>query len=253
MDSQTGKLARLISAANAILILTGVGISTASGIPDFRGPEGVWKTQTPVPFDEFLRSEGRRRDYWTQKVQATHVFQNARPNSVHLACASLELAGKLEVIVTQNIDGLHQDAGSSAARLIEIHGTGREVGCLSCGVHTPVEPHMEMFVSTNEPPRCHCGGFLKPATISFGQALDQRALDRASKGAGRCDLVLALGSTLSVYPAAEIPLGPSQRGVPYVIVNRGATDHDLWHGVTLRIEGDVSEIFPTAVNAALGG
>jgi NAD-dependent deacetylase len=252
MDSQTAELAELISAASEILILTGAGISTASGIPDFRGPDGVWKTQTPVPFDEFLRSEDRRRDYWTQKVQANDVFRNARPNAVHLACVSLEDVGKLELIVTQNIDGLHRDAGTTASSLVEIHGTGREAGCLSCGERTPVEPHIEQFVSTSHPPLCHCGGFLKPATISFGQTLDAMSVHRAAEAAGRCDLVIALGSTLSVYPAAEIPLGPSQRGVPYAIVNRGSTEHDTWVHLTLRIEGDVSEVFPTAVDVALG-
>ncbi|MDA2979884.1 MAG: Sir2 family NAD-dependent protein deacetylase [Actinomycetota bacterium] len=252
MDSQTAELAGLISAAESVLILTGAGISTASGIPDFRGPDGVWTTQTPVPFDEFLRSEDRRRDYWTQKAKATEAFQNAKPNVVHLACVSLELAGKLELIVTQNVDGLHLDAGTTPGNLVEIHGTGREAGCLTCGERTPVQPHVDRFLSTNEPPRCHCCGFLKPATISFGQALDAVALDRASLGADRCDLVIALGSTLGVYPAAEIPLGPSQRGVPYAIVNMGRTDHDSWNHVTLRIEGDVSEVFPAAVSAAIG-
>lgn len=252
MNADVLELAELIRRANAILILTGAGISTASGIPDFRGPGGVWKTQTPVPFDEFLRSEERRRDYWNQKAQAAHVFQSAKPNAVHDACVSLEDAGKLELIVTQNVDGLHLDAGIADSGLVEIHGTARQAGCLACGERTPVQPHVDRFVSTNDPPLCHCGGLLKPATISFGQALDAMSLDRASQAADRCDLVIALGSTLSVYPAAEIPLGPSRRGVPYAIVNRGRTEHDSWHGVTLRIDGDVSVAFPIAVEAALG-
>lgn len=248
---EISELAALISHARAILVVTGAGISTASGIPDFRGPDGVWKTQRPVEFDAFKRDAKRRREYWRQKLAAADVFRNAVPNNVHRACVDLERAERLELLVTQNVDGLHSDAGTSAEILVEVHGTARLVGCLSCFERTPAEPHLERFAETDEPPICHCGGLLKPATISFGQALDPMSMHRASQATQRCDMVVSLGSTLSVYPVSEVPLAAAGRGVPYAIVNRGATDHDDTGLVTLRIDGDVSEVFPAAVSMAL--
>lgn len=246
-------LTRLVAQADAILILSGAGISTASGIPDFRGPNGIWKTERPVPFDEFLTNEQRRIASWEQKVRAAEVLRDARPNAVHVACVELEASGKLEMVATQNIDGLHAEAGTSPGRLVELHGTGREAGCLSCGERTPIEPHLERFVATGTAPTCAaCGGLLKSATISFGQALDPLVLDRAHRAAERCDLVVALGTSLSVYPAADLPLTAVRRGIPYAIVNRGGTDHDTWTGVTVRIDGDVNEVFPQVVAAAIG-
>ncbi len=252
MDENIEALGKLIGGADAILILTGAGISTASGIPDFRGPKGIWKTERPVHFDQFLESEKRRRAYWDQKVRAAAVFHGATPNPVHVACFDLERAGKVESIVTQNIDGLHSDAGTSPDRLVEIHGTGREAACLSCHARTPIEPHIDSYVSTGTVPICaECGGLVKPATISFGQSLDPMSLHRANEAAVRCDLVVALGSTLGVYPAADIPYAATSRGIPYAIVNQGATEHDHWPTLTLRIDGDVTTVFPLAVKAAL--
>lgn len=238
----------MIRGAERILIVTGAGISTETGIPDFRGPQGVWKTQRPVEFQDFLASEQSRIEYWNQKLLSGQTISAAIPGRVHHACVRLEQAGKLESIVTQNIDGLHGEAGSSPDIVVEVHGTAREVGCLDCGERSPVEPHLEQFTRTEKPPRCHCGGLLKPATISFGQALDEETMFRAQMAAESCDLVIALGTTLSVYPAADIPLHAARRGVPYAIVNRGATDHDGSPLVTLRIEADVGHVFPGAVD-----
>ena len=170
---------------------------------------------------------------------------------VHRAIVALERAGKVRAVVTQNIDGLHRLAGTSAELLIELHGTNALVECQSCHWRGDPEPHFEYFRLNRRPPFCHCGGFLKPATISFGQSLDPRELERASKAAMEADLVVALGSTLSVYPAASFPLVTAQRGVPYIIINRGATDHDHESCVTLRLEGEVSDIFPAAVDSAV--
>src|SRR5207245_696536 len=156
-------------------------------------------------------------------------------------------------VLTQNIDGLHSAAGTSAERLVELHGTNSLVECQSCHWRGDPAPHFENFRTNRKPPLCKCGGFLKPATISFGQNLDPRELDRAHAAALGADLVVALGSTLSVYPAASFPLIAAQRGIPYVIVNRGATDHDGLDCVTLRLNGDVVEMFATAVDAALDG
>ncbi len=249
--SEIDVLTGLIADAHAILVVTGAGVSTETGIPDFRGPQGVWKTQRPVQYQDFLRDEARRIEYWDQKVVSAKSIDAARPGKVHVACVALERAGKLEAIVTQNIDGLHTMAGSSPSRVIEIHGTARQAVCLDCGERSPINPHLEEFTRTRVPPTCSCGGLLKPATISFGQQLDPVTIYKATIAAEECDLVIAMGTTLSVYPAADIPLQAARRGVPYVIVNRGATDHDGLSLVTLRIDGDVGETFSTAVTTAL--
>jgi NAD-dependent deacetylase len=233
------------------LIFTGAGISTGSGIPDFRGPQGVWTRRQPVYFQDFMASEAARIEHWDYKLEGWDGFRTARPNAVHRAIVALENAGKVLMVVTQNIDGLHARAGTSPDRLVELHGTNLLVECASCKSRGDPEPHFEFFRVKRKPPLCDCGGFLKPATISFGQSLDPQVLERAQKAALETDLVIALGSTLSVYPAASFPLLAAQRGVPYIIINRGATDHDHDPSVTLRIEGDVAEIFPAAVGAAL--
>ncbi|GBE25644.1 NAD-dependent protein deacetylase [bacterium BMS3Bbin02] len=245
------ELAEYLRKGSRILVFTGAGVSTTSGIPDYRGPQGVWKTETPVFYQEFMTDYAERVRYWQQKVDADDAWGKAQPNGVHRALVDLERAGKLEMVVTQNVDGLHSAAGTSDERLVEIHGTVRLVECQTCGEETDPEPHYAAFRETGEPPVCHCGGLLKPATISFGQNLDVFEVERARSAALSCDLVLALGSTLSVYPAAAVPLTAAERGVPYVIVNRGATDHDFKSCVSLRIDGDVSEIVPPAVAAAL--
>ncbi len=251
VSKQNYALVDLIAKAEAVLIFTGAGVSTETGIPDFRGPEGVWNTQRPVDFRDFLRSEQRRIDYWDQKAASSISIDAAQPGAVHRACVDLERGGKLEAIVTQNIDGLHTMAGSSPKKVVEVHGTAREAGCLECGDRSPVTPHLEEFLRTRTPPKCSCGGLLKPATISFGQQLDPLTMYKARQAADQCDLVVALGSTLSVYPAADIPLHAARRGIPYVIVNKGSTDHDHLADVTLRIEGDVGEVFATAVAESL--
>ncbi len=251
MDGQVSQLADLIADANAILVVTGAGVSTDSGIPDFRGPKGVWKTEHPVMFQDFVEDPEQRIVYWDQKLRAASSFNDARPGTVHRACVDLEAAGKLHTLVTQNVDGLHAGAGTSKAKLVEVHGTAMEVSCLDCGERSPSQPHLDAFEASREAPLCHCGGLLKPATISFGQQLDPMTMYRAQLAAEETDLVIALGSTLSVYPAAEIPLVAARRGVPYVIINRGETDHDSSIHLTLRLDADVSVAFPTAVTQAL--
>ena len=234
-----------------MLVFCGAGISTASGIPDFRGPDGVWTRRRPVYYDEFLSSEAARVEYWDFKLESWEIYQQAQPNSVHYAIVALERADKVLSVVTQNIDGLHRRAGTSPDRLIELHGTDLIVECLSCHAAGDPAPHLARFKTTRQPPRCECGGMLKPATISFGQPLRMTDWERAATAAAAADLVLALGSTLSVYPAAGIPLMAAERGTPYVIVNRGESEHDDHPGVTLRLDGDVTAIVPAAVEQAL--
>ena len=245
------ELSDYLRSSSAILIFTGAGISTGSGIPDFRGPQGVWTRRQPVYFHDFMTSEAARIEHWDYKLEGWDGFRTAHPNAVHRAIVALENAGKVLMVVTQNIDGLHALAGTSPERLVELHGTNLLVECMSCKSRSDPQSHFEFFRANRKSPLCDCGGFLKPATISFGQSLDPQVLERAQQAAARADLVVALGSTLSVYPAASFPLLAAQRGVPYIIVNRGATDHDHNSSVSLRIDGDVAGIFPAAVEAAL--
>jgi NAD-dependent deacetylase len=247
VSQPSDRLAELLARARRIVAFTGAGISTGSGIPDFRGPGGVWTRRQPVYFDEFLASEERRVEYWDQKAEAHAAFAGARPNATHLALVELERMGRLSSVVTQNIDGLHQAAGTRPDRVIELHGTNREVECLGCGERSAPGPAVARFVAERRTPRCACGGLLKFATISFGQPLRPEVLERAFAEAASCDLMLALGSTLSVHPAATVPLHAEERGVPYVVINRGPTDHDRL--ASLRLEGDVAEILPPAVAA----
>lgn len=224
-------------------MFTGAGISTASGIPDFRGPQGIWKKRQPVYYQDFMTSESARIEHWDYKLEGWKAFRDAEPNAVHVACVDLDRAGKLLALITQNIDGLHRRAGTLDEKLIEVHGTNDQVECQSCLERSDPALHFEQFAKTKTPPNCHCGGFLKLATISFGQALNQDDLERAAKAANEADLVIALGSTLSVYPAAGIPMAAAEAGASYVIINQGETDHDGSPLVTLRMEGDVVELF----------
>jgi NAD-dependent deacetylase len=251
MNTANADLTRFLRSAERILVFTGAGVSTGSGIPDFRGPNGVWTRRRPVYYQDFMTSEAARIEHWDYKLEAWPAFRAARPNPVHHAIVKLENAGKVQAVVTQNIDGLHALAGSYAEHLIELHGTNLAVECQSCGWRGDPEPSFEEFRAHHKPPLCECGGFLKPATISFGQQLDPSTLRLAIEAALASDLVIALGSTLSVYPAASIPLQAANRGIPYIIINRGPTDQDDQPSVSLRLEGEVAEIFPGAVDAAL--
>jgi NAD-dependent deacetylase len=245
------RLATILTVAQRILVFSGAGISTASGIPDYRGPKGVWNTRRPVFYDEFMSSHESRVEYWRQKAEDREAFRAAQPNAVHEAVVALERAGRLELLVTQNVDGLHRIAGTSEEKLVEIHGTNGLVECQTCSVRTDPSGPFEAFAADGEPPVCECGGFLKPATISFGQALRMEDLTRSCEAANRADAALALGSTLLVTPAADIPLEAARSGSCYAIVNRGPTEHDDSPFVTLRIDGDVGAVFPEAVAQAL--
>ena len=251
MSPNPATLIDYLKAAERILIFTGAGISTQSGIPDFRGPQGVWTRRKPVYYDDFMTSEAARIEHWDYKLEGWEAFRNARPNAAHHAIVKLERAGKLLMLVTQNIDGLHSLAGTSAERLVELHGTNSRIECQTCHDLTDPAPHFECFRLHRKPPLCHCGGLLKPATISFGQNLDPRQIQRAEQAALQADLVIALGSTLSVYPAASIPLLAAQRTVPFVIINRGPTDQDHVQCVSLRLDADVTTAFPPAVAATV--
>ena len=236
---------------NRILIFTGAGISTPSGIPAFRGAGGIWTTRQPVYYQDFMAKESARIEYWEYKLEMWEEHGDAQPNIIHEAIVRLEQAGKVEMVVTQNVDGLHRAAGTSEDLLVEVHGTGTLVECQTCGHREPPQPSFDYFKRERKCPCCECGGFLKPATISFGQSLREADLKRAFAAAESCDLVIALGSTLSVSPANAIPMAAAQAGVPYIIINRDETDHDGLSQVTLRLTGNVEELFPPAVDEPL--
>ena len=245
---QVADLAAAVRDAGRVLAFTGAGISTGSGIPDFRGPQGIWKRRRPIMYQEFVAAEEARIAHWRYKAEGHQDFAAARPNAAHRALAELERRGKLDTLVTQNVDGLHHDAGHDPERIIELHGTNRAVECLSCGERTAPGPALAEFQATGACPRCHtCGGVLKTATVSFGQPMPEAELQRAFAAARRADLVLAIGSTLEVQPAADVPLVALRQGARYAIINRGPTQHDGM--ADLRLEGDVTVILPALIDA----
>jgi NAD-dependent deacetylase len=236
--------AELLSRSRRTLVFTGAGVSTESGIPDFRGPQGVWRTRDPAlwTIERYRADPEVRRERWLERLRSP--VDSARPNAAHHAIVALERLGTAPVVVTQNIDGLHQVAGSSD--VIELHGTTRAVLCLGCDRRLPVEPVLDRVREGDLDPHCEsCGGLLKMATVSFGQALDEADVERAMREAELCDLCLAVGSTLSVWPAAGVPLQAVRCGARLVIVNRGATDLDATADALL--DGAAGEILPALV------
>ncbi len=223
---QVRLVARWISQAERGVAFTGAGISTESGIPDFRSPSGVWARYRPVYFQEFLASAQARHESWRQKTEAYAQFAQAQPNAGHRCLADWEGRGWLRGVITQNIDGLHQLAGSR--RVLELHGTARQVECLGCRRRWPPDPWMDQFRRTQSAPACpDCGGWLKSATVSFGQPLPEEVMSEAVTWARQADLMLALGSSLVVEPAASLPRIARKHGAKLVIINRDATEQDL--------------------------
>ncbi len=235
LDAQAEQVARWLAEADCAVAFTGAGISTESGIPDFRSPGGVWSKYRTVYFDEFLRSPAARREYWRQKAEAHDGMVRAQPNVAHRTLARWEEIGKLRGVITQNIDGLHQLAGSR--RVLELHGTAREVACLDCGWRTDADPLVRQFLQTGQVPDCpQCGGRLKHATVSFGQALPEPVLREAVQWARDCDLFLAMGSSLVVEPAASLPAIAKQSGAKLVIINRDPTPRDALADLVIRAQ-----------------
>jgi NAD-dependent deacetylase len=235
MPSDIRTAAAIIGDAERLVVLTGAGVSTESGIPDFRSPGGIWSKYDPreFTFDRFCASAEVRRGYWEMGASLYPLLRDAAPNTAHRALAALERRGGLERIVTQNIDGLHQKAGSSPERVIEIHGTALAVTCLTCGWRTDRDTIQTRFAAGDVDPRCACGGLLKPATVSFGQAMPERETAQAFTDARAADAFLVVGSSLVVYPAASLPGVAVERGAPLVIVNREETPYDPYAAVVL--------------------
>ena len=239
-----------IDAARRIVVLTGAGISTDSGVPDFRGPQGVW-TKNPAAekmatLQHYMADPDIRKKAWQDRLSSP--AWTAKPNAGHLAIVTLEKRGKLEALITQNVDGLHQLAGSSPDKVIEIHGTMREVNCMACGERAPMERALARVRAGEEDPACRsCGGVLKSATISFGQSLVQKDLMRAEMAARACDLMLAVGSTLAVFPAAGVVPVAKDAGARVVIVNAEPTQMDDLADAVLRTS--ISDVLPRIVGS----
>ena len=225
LPAAVGLLREWLTDSQSVVAFTGAGISTESGIPDFRSPGGVWSKNRTVYFDEFLSSPDARHEYWKQKSEAHRDFADATPNITHTRLAEWETAGLLRGVITQNIDGLHQDAGSNS--VLELHGTARWIACLDCDWREPADRLVAEFQQTQSVPACPtCGGLLKHATVSFGQSLPGDTLRTAAQWANTCDLFLALGSSLVVEPAASLPRMARESGARLVIINRDQTPLD---------------------------
>lgn len=218
-------LADRLRTAKNVVCFTGAGISTESGIADFRSPGGVWSRRQPVMYADFLRDPSARFEYWDQKLEAHDEFRQAQPNVAHRILAEWETAGRVLGVITQNIDGLHQDAGSR--NVLELHGSARNIACLNCDFTEDADRLMRHFADIQQVPGCpDCGGLLKHTTISFGQSLDAGVLQAAADLAGAAEVLIVLGSSLVVEPAASIPSLAHHHGACLVIINRDRTPHD---------------------------
>ncbi|MCW8196596.1 NAD-dependent deacetylase [Proteobacteria bacterium 005FR1] len=239
-------LAELIAASRYSVAFTGAGISTESGIPDFRSPGGVWDKYQPIYFDDFVRSEEMRRESWRRKLQTDKVMNKARPNKGHAVLAELVREEKMLGIITQNIDNLHQVSGVPDEQVVELHGNSTYAKCLDCEERYELAPILEAFEREETLPTCtSCGGLVKTATVSFGQAMPAVAMARAEQFTADCDLFIVLGSSLQVYPAAGFPEFAVQSGAKLVIINRDPTGLD--HAADLVIHDSIGETLASAV------
>jgi len=238
MDTQLARGAEMIGAARKILVFTGAGLSTESGIPDFRSPGGIWEKYDPSDFyfQKLISDETAREKYWQMSTEFYGTIRDALPNQAHLAIKTLEDRGRLLAVVTQNIDNLHHKAGNSPDRIIELHGTVISVSCLSCRKKYERDEIQARLRGGVKVPYCDdCGGILKPDTISFGQAMPQEEMERAMRYAAQCDLCMVLGSSLVVYPAASVPIQAVQNGARLMIINRDPTPQDPDADLVLRM------------------
>ncbi len=247
------RLADLIGKSRQIVAFTGAGISTESGIPDFRSPGGIWDRNQPIQFQDFLADGEARRETWRRGLETYPVVAAAQPNAAHLALVELERRGQLTAVVTQNIDGLHHRAGHDPERVVELHGNAHGVRCLMCDMLSAREAvHARVVAGEPEPACTDCGGILKPTTISFGEGMPRPAMVRADRAMRQADLVLVVGSSLVVYPAAGLPLIGVQSGARLAILNQAPTPLD--DQADLVIQGRAGEVLPAAVarSAELG-
>ena len=248
LKTAVADLRGLIEDARTIVPFTGAGISTECGIPDFRSPGGLWTKNKPIPFDEFLASSAMRDEAWRRRFVMEESFAKASPGRGHRALASLYHAGKIKGLVTQNIDNLHQVSGIPARDIVELHGNTTYAACLECGERYELSWVREKFdAASARAPDCSCGGFIKTATVSFGQAMPVDAMQRAEQLTKDCDLFLAVGSSLVVWPAAGFPLMAKRNGAALVIINREPTEFDELADLVVR--GDIGDVLGPFISA----
>lgn len=246
MDPDIAELRQMIEEAKRVVIFTGAGISTESGIPDFRSPGGIWTKMRPIDFSDFLASAEARRETWRRRFATDETMRKAEPNRGHRAVATLVNRGKASAVITQNIDGLHQASGVPASRVIELHGNTTYAHCLDCAQRYDIADVREEFERTGEAPNCDaCGGFVKTATVSFGQSMPPAAMIRAEEETLASDLFIAIGSSLVVYPAAGFPEVAARNGARLVVLNREPTGLDALADLVLNRE--IGETLGTAV------
>jgi NAD-dependent deacetylase len=243
--SDLGYFGELLAQCQRAVVFTGAGISTESGIPDFRSPGGIWDKNMPIEFSDFLASEEMRRESWRRKFTVDNSIAAAEPNAGHYAVARLVASGKVSAVITQNVDGLHQASGVPDAQVIEIHGNTTYAKCLDCSERYELQPIREAFRADETLPVCgQCQGIVKTATISFGQAMPEYQMMRAQEATQACDLFIAIGSSLVVFPAAGFPALAKEQGAGLVILNRDPTDMDTLADLVLN-----DEIGPTLAEA----
>jgi len=237
MTEGVSKLKEVLGSHKRGVVFTGAGISTESGIPDFRSPGGVWTKYQPIDFSEFMASEEMRKESWRRKIATDELIKKSEPNRGHRAVAELARRGNVFSVITQNIDNLHQESGISDEEIIELHGNTTYASCLSCATRYELGPIFSAFEKDETLPICaKCDGIVKTATISFGQAMPEDKMARAEEATLNCDLFLAIGSSLVVYPAAGFPVMAKQNGATLVIINRDPTDLDAHADLVLNTE-----------------
>lgn len=242
LTTATERLRALVDEADIIVPFTGAGISTECGIPDFRSPGGLWTKTQPIPFGEFMASQDMRDEAWRRRFAMEKYFASAKPGRGHRALASLYRLGKVPAVITQNIDNLHQDSGVSHSDVVELHGNTTFATCVTCGERYELDWVKEKFdAEGGRAPDCACGGHIKSATVSFGQAMPEDAMLRSHELAGSCDLFLSIGSSLVVWPAAGFPMRAKQHGARLVIVNREPTEFDEMADLVIR--NDIGDVF----------
>ena len=244
-DESSALLADAIRTSRRVVAFTGAGISTESGVPDFRSPGSPWQKHRPIDFAEFMASDEARVEAWRRKFAMDDIYAGAQPSRGHRALEALVRKGRVEIIVTQNIDGLHQASGVEPDRVVELHGNGTFAHCLDCGDRHELAEIRRFFQRTGQAPSCECGGIVKSATISFGQAMPERAMRRAREATMSCDLFIAIGSSLVVHPAATLPMIAKERGADLVILNKEPTPLDTIADIVLR--GDIGDVLEPTV------
>ena len=227
----------ILSESSNTVVFTGAGISTESGIPDFRSPTGIWTKNKPIEFKDFLSSEDIRVEFWKRKFAVDLTISKAKPNAGHMVISELNQVGKVSKIITQNIDNLHQISGVPEENVIELHGNTTFAKCLECDLRYELNSIKKLFEQTNVPPYCkNCSGIIKTATISFGQSMPKEEMLKAEKASLSCDLFIVIGSSLQVYPAASFPLVAKKNGSKLVILNREGTDLDKYADLVIHDE-----------------